>query len=256
MLWVKTALTVGEVARLAGVTVRTLHHYDKIGLVVPADRTESDYRLYGAGDIDRLQEVLFYRELGFALDEISDLLTKPDHDRPSVLTQQRALLRVKADRMMRMIGAIDAALASLEEGTAMTPEEKLEVFGDFDPTDYEKEAKERWGESDAYKQSSERTARYTKEDWAQLGEESDAINASFVRLMRAGIASDSDEAMDVAERHRAHITKWFYDCPEETHAGLGEMYIADARFTANIDKAGDGLAKYMSEAFAANSLRD
>jgi hypothetical protein len=137
----------------------------------------------------------------------------------------------------------------------MTNEEMLEVFGDFDPAQYEDEAKERWSETDAYRQSAQRTARHTKQDWKQLGQEADAINQRFLALMAAGTPAESESAMDVAEEHRAHITKWFYDCPKTMHAGLGQMYIADQRFQENIDKAGVGLAEYSAAAIAANSQR-
>jgi len=137
----------------------------------------------------------------------------------------------------------------------MTNEEMLEVFGDFDPAQYEDEATERWGETVAYKQSAQRTARFTKQDWEQIGQEADAINQRFLDLMAADTPAESEAAMEVAEEHRAHLTKWFYDCPKASHAGLGQMYIADERFQENIDKAGAGLAGYMAAAIGANSQR-
>ena len=131
-----------------------------------------------------------------------------------------------------------------------------QVFGDFDPAKFEDEAKERWGETDAYKQSAARTARYTSQDWEAMKAEMDRIYQRLLDLMAAGAAATDTAAMDVAEQHRAHITKWFYDCPKQAHAGLGQMYVADSRFTENIYKAGEGLAAYLSAAIAANSARD
>ena len=248
-------MTVGEIARLAGVTVRTLHHYDEIGLVTPTDRTEAGYRLYGYREAARLQEVLFFRELGFGLDEIKAIVDEPDYDRPTALANQRGMLEAKADRLLKMVDAVDAAIDAEKRGIAMDKEEMLEVFGGFDPTEYEEEARERWGDTDAYQQSARRTARYTREDWERLGAEAAEINEAFIALMEAGEAAGGPEAMDVAERHRAHISKWFYECSIEIHQGLGQMYVADHRFTENIDKAWPGLAAYMSEAIQANARR-
>ena len=248
-------LTVGAVARLAGVTVRTLHHYDELGLVVPSERSDAGYRIYGRREVERLQEVLLFRELGFGLDEIKSVIDQPGYDRGSVLDRQRELLVAKADRLLDMVEAVDRAMRAQETGMDLTKEEMLEVFGDFDPTEHQQEAQERWGDTDAYKESARRTARYTKDDWLAIGSEADAINQAFIALMEAGSPADSEAAMEVAEQHRAHISKWFYECSLEFHAGLGQMYVADPRFTKNIDKAGAGLAKYMSEAIAANAAR-
>ncbi len=136
----------------------------------------------------------------------------------------------------------------------MTNENTPNGFGGFDPAEYEEEVLERWGDTDAYRESNRRAATYGKEDWQRIGHEADAINAEFIALMEDGVAPDSSAAMAVAERHRAHISKWFYECTAEIHAGLGQMYVADPRFTENIDRAAPGLARYMSEAIAASSV--
>ena len=245
------ASTVGRIAHLAGLTVRTLHHYDEIGLVVPSRRSGAGYRLYGPGDVERLQEVLFFRELGFGLDEIKRIVTGPGYARLPALERQRKLLEIKAERILTMIEAVDGAVAAEREGTRMTNEDMLEVFGDFDPADYEDEVRERWGNTEAYRVSAQRTSRYTKQDWQQLGREAGEINEAFIALMDAGTPADGPAAREVAERHRAHISKWFYECTPEIHAGLGQMYVSDPRFTENIDKAAPGLARYMAEAIAA-----
>jgi len=248
-------MTVGAVAQIAGVTVRTLHHYDEIGLVVPGGRTEAGYRSYGSTEIQRLQEVLFFRELGFALEEIKEIVGRPSYNRAVALERQKELLEARADRMLALIDAVERAAEAERKGTTMSAKESLGVFGDFDPAEYEAEAEERWGESDAYKQSAQRTSRYTKQDWESIKGEADGINQRFLALMAAGTPAESEAAGDVAEEHRAHITKWFYDCSKEIHAGLGQMYVADVRFKENIDKAGAGLAEYMSAAIAANAER-
>ncbi len=250
------AMTVGTVARLAGVTVRTLHHYDEIGLVVPGGRTNSGYRTYGQAEIERLQEVLFFRELGFGLEEIKEIVGRPTYNRAVALERQRELLEARAERLLALIDAVERAAHAERTGIPMSTEDALGVFGDFDPAEYEEEAKERWGDTDAYKQSAARTARHTKQDWEAIKAEMDGIYRQLLDLMAAGAPADDTVAMDVAEQHRAHISRWFYDCPKQLHAGLGQMYVADGRFTENIDKAGEGLAEYLSVAIAANAGRD
>jgi DNA-binding transcriptional MerR regulator len=245
-------MTVGEIARIAGVSVRTLHHYDAVGLVSPARRSEAGYRLYGPADVERLQEVLFFRELGLPLADILRLLDEPS-DRAAVLARQRGMLQRWAERIAAMIEAVDAAVEARRKGTTMTNEEMLGVFGDFDPAEYAGEAEERWGGTDAYRESARRTAGYTKDDWERMARESAGIDAAFVALMEAGAPPDGPEACEVAERHRAHISAWFYECTPEIHAGLGQMYVADERFRERIDRTVPGLAAYMSEAIAANA---
>ncbi|HUU61419.1 MAG TPA: MerR family transcriptional regulator [Acidimicrobiia bacterium] len=248
-------LTIGALARLAGVTVRTLHHYHRIGLVVPEERTGGGYRLYGRSQVERLQEVLFFRELGFGLEEIRRIVDEPSYDRAAALARQRTLLVERAGHLQDLIEAVDGALDAEKRGTRMTNEEMLEVFGDFDPSQYEEEARQRWGDTEAYRESARRTSRYTKADWQQIGREGAEINAAFLALMKAGTPAADPAATAVAERHRAYISKWFYECSPEIHAGLGAMYVTDPRFTASIDRAGPGLARYMSEAIAANAGR-
>ena len=246
-------LTVGAVSDLAGVTVRTLHHYDEIGLVVPAGRTGSGYRTYGPAEIERLQEVLFFRELGFPLEEIKTMVESPAYTRAATLQHQRRLLEQRADRLLTMMDAIDRAVLAERTGVQMSSEDILEVFGDFDPVEHEEEVKQRWGETEAYKQSAQRTARYTKQDWENRKAEADGINRAFLALLADGTPATDSAAMAVAEEHRAHISRWSYDCSVESHAGLGRMYTADERFRKNIDKAGEGLAVYMAAAIAANA---
>jgi hypothetical protein len=125
------------------------------------------------------------------------------------------------------------------------------VFGDFDPTDHEEEAQQRWGTTAAYAQSAQRTSRYTKADWEAIQAGADRIYAGFVALQVKGITPNSPEAAELVEAHREHISRWFYDCTAEIHAGLGKMYVADRRFADNIDKAGPGLSTYMSAAIEA-----
>lgn len=140
-------------------------------------------------------------------------------------------------------------------GMALNPDEILEVFGQDDPARYATEAEERWGETDAYKQSQRRTSRYGKQDWLRIKEEMADIERRMAAAMASGTAPDSADAMDLAEEHRAHIARWFYDCDHPMHRGLGEMYVADVRFAKHYDDVAPGLAAYVSAAVAANAAR-
>ncbi|NNF09279.1 MAG: MerR family transcriptional regulator [Acidimicrobiia bacterium] len=244
-------LTVGQIARLAGVSVRTLHHYDELGLVQPAGRTPAGYRLYDRGGVRRLQEVLFFRELGFGLDEIRELMEEPEYQRRTALQRQRSLLEAQAHRTAAMIEAIERALDAEEEGEEMTDEELLGVFGDFDPAAYEQEAQERWGDTAQYRQSATRTAAYSADDWETISAEVGGIYQEFVQLLEAGVDPSDETAAAAVDRHREHISRWYYECTPEIHAGLGHMYVADERFTRTIDATADGLAAYLSAAIAA-----
>ena len=140
-------------------------------------------------------------------------------------------------------------------GTDLTPEEQKELFGEGFSEEYAREAEERWGDTDAWRQSRERTTRYTKDDWRRIAAEGDEITARFAALKRAGTAADAVEAMDAAEAHRAHVDRWFYDLGYPMHRGLAAMYVADARFTKTYDDREPGLAQYVHDAIQANADR-
>lgn len=242
--------TVGQVARLAGISVRTLHHYDEVGLLEPSERRANGYRAYTDDDLGRLQRILTYRELDLGLDEIRAILAGEANAVEALRAAQRRL-EVRVERLLRIGGALASAIQHELRGEPMQPEEKLEVFGDFDPTEFEAEAEERWGSTDAYAESMRRTRSYTADDWKRHQLETTAIYQALLSLMAAGTPADSAEAAEQVDAHRDLINRWFYDCSPEVHAGLGQMYVADPRFTANIDKAGPGLAAYLSAAIEA-----
>jgi DNA-binding transcriptional MerR regulator len=241
--------TVGQIAKLSGLTVRTLHHYDDIGLLTPSERGDNGYRRYTDGDLERLRQILVYRELGLGLDEIASIVDR-EVDPSEALLAERRHISDRIERLRAIAEMIDATVETQRKGMTMTPEEKLSVFGDFDPAEYEEEAKERWGDTDAYAQSVRRTSSYTKADWENINDEADGIYDRFVGLMDAGNAPGDAQTAKVVDAHRAHISRWFYECSPEIHAGLGVMYVQDPRFTENIDKHGTGLAQYMSDAIA------
>jgi DNA-binding transcriptional MerR regulator len=246
--------TVGQVAALTHVSVRTLHHYDEIGLLSPSGRTEAGYRRYSEGDLERLRQILFYRELGFSLDRIA-LVVNGDGDTLAHLVEQQRLLHGQIERLQAMAVAVARALETEQMGIALTPEERFEVFGTFKPEDHEDEVRARWGETPAFVESRRRTASYSKADWLRIKAEAADIVAAFVTTMRSGTPPTNVAAMDLAERHRQHISQWFYACSRNTHAGLGEMYVSDPRFTAVYEQAATGLAVFMRDAIVANAAR-
>jgi DNA-binding transcriptional MerR regulator len=248
-----TPWTVGEVAALGRVSVRTLHHYDEMGLVRPERRSDAGYRLYGHDDLERLQQVLFFKELGFSLEEIRAVLDDPGFDRTEALIVQRELLARKTAHLQAMIGTLDKAIEADQKGITMNEKDLFKVFGGEDPTQYEDEARERWGDTDAYKESRRRTKSYTKDDWLRIKAELDAVEAEFAASMTAGTAPDSPGAMALAERARLGIDQAFYPCSHEMHANLGRMYVSDSRFAKHYDDRAAGLAHYVCDAILANA---
>jgi DNA-binding transcriptional MerR regulator len=247
------SLTVGAAARLAGVTVRALHHYDEIGLLTPSGRSDAGYRHYADADLERLQRILFYRELGFGLDEIKTVMTDGSADATAHLRRQHAMLLDRIKRLERMVVAVEKALEARTMGINLTAEERFEVFGDFDPDQHAEEVQERWGDTDAYRESARRTKAYTKADWQRINAEGQAATQKMVTAMRAGLPANTPEAMEGAEAHRLQIDRAFYPCSYEMHVGLAEMYLADPRFTATYEKIAPGLAQYVHDAIKANA---
>jgi len=243
------AFTVGELAKLTGITVRALHHYDEIGLVVPSQRTPAGYRLYDDKDVIRLQQVLLFRELGLPLDEIAFAIDEAG-TREELLRKHREVLMAKRSRIDAMLAALDSALVSLAKGQVMQPDDVKNMFGGFDPSQYEDEVKERWGDTDAYKESMRRTKKYGKAEWDQIQADWQKIYGDMAALMKAGTPVANPAVQALVDAHRAHIDRWFYPCSKDMHRGLGAMYVADERFKANLDGHGTGFAQYLSDAIA------
>jgi len=244
--------TVGSLAAASGVTVRTLHHYDRIGLLVPSERSAAGYRRYTSDDVVRLGHIVAYRACGLGLTQIASLLD--GDDRAEHLRRQVALLATRRDEIDAQLSVLRRTLEADAMGINLDPEEILEVFGEHDPTQYAQEARDRWGETDAYRESHRRTSSYTKADWARLGEEKAEIESGFVACLDAGVESADPRAKELAERHRQHIDRWFYPCSYEMQVGLADMYVADPRFTAHYDDQRPGLAEYVRDAIYANAL--
>ncbi|MFC5214257.1 MerR family transcriptional regulator [Streptomyces coerulescens] len=247
--------SVGQVAGFAGVTVRTLHHYDDIGLLVPGERSHAGHRRYNEADLDRLQQILFYRELGFPLEEVAALLDDPDADPREHLRRQHELLTARIEKLRKMAEAVEHAMEARKMGINLTPEERFEVFGDNDPEQYAEETERRWGNTEAYAESQRRAATYTKEDWQRMQAEAADWSERYIALLAAGEPATGEGAMDLAEEHRQHIGSWYYECGYEMHQCLAEMYVADERFTAFYDSMRPGFAEHLRAAIVANAAR-
>lgn len=253
---VLTVLTVGQVAERFGVTVRTLHHYDAIGLLSPSARSHAGYRLYTEEDVTRLQHVVVYRRLGFSLEEIAQLLD--DGTQPALLEhlrRQRSAVVSRLDELSELVTAIDRALEKEMTGVNLTKEEQRELFGDGFSDEYAAEAQDRWGDTEAWRQSQQRTSRYTKADWEEIKAEAEEVNAAFVAALEAGEPATSEAAMDAAERARLHIHERFYSLTADFHRNLGDLYVSDPRFTKTYEDIRPGLAQYVRDAIHANADR-
>ncbi len=234
--------------------MRTLHHYDEIGLLRPSGRTPSGYRRYDDADLDRLQQILFYRELGFSLDDIASVLDDRGVSPSEHLRRQHRLLSARITRLQEMAAAVEEALEAQAMGIKLTPEEKFEIFGEG-YLEYEAEAEQRWGGSDAWKQSQRRAAELTKEDWVRVKAEGDAIMRRISEAVRSGTAPDSAQGMAVAEEHRQHVSRNFYQCTYGMQRSLAEMYVADPRFAATYEQEVEGGAVWFHDAVLANADR-
>lgn len=240
-------LSVSELAKRALVSVRTLHYYDEIGLLKPAYITDANYRYYNEESLRRLELILYYRELDFPLTEIAEILNKSDFDRDLALAQQARLLKLKRDRLTRLIAQLETSIKggamSFEEFDMSEIEEAKEKYG--------KEAEERWGHTDAYQESARKAKSYGPQDWERIKNEQDVIYRGFAELAAQGADPASEEARTLVIAWQDNITRNFYHCTNEILAGLGQMYVADPRFTTTIDKYGEGTAAFKSAAIAA-----
>ncbi|HEU5007594.1 MAG TPA: MerR family transcriptional regulator [Jatrophihabitantaceae bacterium] len=246
--------SIGDVAALAHVSVRTLHHYDEIGLLSPSDRTAAGHRRYSTSDLDRLHQILVYRQLDFGLDAIAAMLADPGTGTDAHLRNQHAMLRNRMDRDRRLLAALENEMEARAMGMSLTPEEQFELFGtDKVGGEWHEEAEQRWGDTDAWRESQRRTAAYSKQDWEQLKAESDAGLRAYADAMASGVPADGSQAMELAEQNRLFICRWFYDCSHDMHRSLAAMYVGDERFRATYDAVAPGLAAYVHDAVIANA---
>ena len=238
-------MTVSQVSRLTGVSVRTLHHYDRIGLLRPAEVTEAGYRLYGENELERLQQILFFRELEFPLQDIGKIINSSSFDRNKALDQQIELLEMKKEHLENLL--------LYARGIRMTGVKHMDfkVFDTRKMDEYAREAKQQWGKTEAYKEFEEKTKDWTEDTAGGIAAEMMAIFAEFGRIMSNGAKPDEADAQTLVQKLRDYITEHFYNCTPQILAGLGQMYTGDGRFTENIDKAGGvGTADFAGKAIA------
>ena len=238
-------LRIGELAGRAGVSVRMLRHYDAMGLLRPVAATESGYRLYDRAALDRLRRIRYLRSLDFPLEEIARMLDGTQRDTALALARHRELMKARRERIDAILSQLDRAIA----GEPIAPkEEKTMTQWEEIKRQYADEARERWGNTDAHRESERRDAVRTPEQQNEALAEMDAILQAFAeaRMLNAAYA----RAQALVARLKAHITQRHYPCTDEILAGLGVMYAQDARFQRNIDRFGEGTAAFMSRAIA------
>ena len=233
-------MQIKEFAEFTGVSVRTLHYYDEIGLLKPCYVDEhTGYRFYDKNSLLRMQEILFYRELDFPLKSISEIISSENYDKKKALSEQKKLLILKKERLDRLISAIDDAVKG---------ENVMDAFDNSEFENYKAEIQEKWGNTDAYKEYADKTKNYSKNNWQSMTDGLNDILAEFAVCMKNGNEPDSDEAQSLVKRLQNHITETCYTCTKEILASLGQMYVLDERFKNNIDKNGDGTAEFINKA--------
>ena len=236
-------MTVNEVSRLTGVSIRTLQYYDRIGLLHPAKYTEAGYRLYDDAALETLQQILLFRELQFPLKDIKKIISSPDFDRSKALGQQIELLKLKKEHIENLI---DLAVGIKAMGV------KKLTFSAFDTKkmdEYAAQAKASWGKTPAYREFEERSKGRTKEDDRKIQQGMIDIFAQFGKIRETDPAAE--EAQALVKKLQAYITEHFYTCTKEILGGLGKMYAGGGDFTTNIDRmGGEGTAEFASRAIA------
>lgn len=241
--------TVKQLAKLAGISVRTLHYYDEIGLLTPSFIHENGYRYYEEKELVRLQQILFFRELDFSLEKIKMIMHSPTYDQLAALEDQKRLLEVKKERVNNMITLISKTIDSLKGGETMSNDDKYSAFTDPTYQKYKDEVEQRWGNTDAYKQSMERVGKMSKADLEKVKAEAGEITKNIAELMNSGHSAESTEVQEQIDRFYKHLHH-FYDPSYEMFKRLGQMYVEDSRFTATYEKIASGLAVFMRDAMA------
>jgi DNA-binding transcriptional MerR regulator len=251
--------TVQELAKLAGTNRRTLQHYDDIGLLKPERTTANNYRRYTRDDILQLQQIMFFRELDFSLNEIGKILNSPNFDMKKALGDHRTLIGLRRKRLDNLIKTIDETIQRLDSEknlknhnnqTCMTDKDLYASFSKEEEQTYAAEAKERWGHTEAYKRSQERYGKMSKSQKDAAAKSSHDLMIEIAECFKSGMPAAGKEMQELIARHYEGL-RTFYDPNPEMYRGLGEMYVADPRFTAFYDKYAEGLAPYMRDAMIA-----
>ncbi|WP_404870329.1 MerR family transcriptional regulator [Kitasatospora griseola] len=253
------SFSVGQVAGFAGVTVRTLHYYDREGLLSPSERSAAGYRLYNDRDLARLQQILFYRELGFPIEEIRSILADPRATALSHLKERHRQLNEQIATLQKLVEVAEQAIEVERTGVRLSPEERFDIFGEVRwDLSYATDAQLKWADSPRQRESMERAARHSKADWRQLMAESTEWRRELIVAFEDGQPADGERAMDLAEQHRAHVERWFTPCPPEAHRLIAADYLTDPRAFAMLVPPSEqlpGLARFLHVAIEANARR-
>jgi DNA-binding transcriptional MerR regulator len=245
-------LTVGAAAAHAGVTVRTLHHWDAIGLVSPSERTPGGYRLYTAADVTRIHRVLIYRELGLSLESIGELLHAPISDTAASLHRQRAQLLDHVSRLQQMVASVDRMIEAADVGILLSPEEQVAIFGsDWQPS-WVTEAHDRWGHTPQWAQYAENAAGRSTQDWQQIADNVKTLDHDLAAAKRADVKPGTEQANALAQRHRASINAYFH-CTASMHVCLGKTYTTNPGYVAHYEAIEPGLSNWLRSIIEANA---
>ncbi|PKO02071.1 MAG: MerR family transcriptional regulator [Chloroflexi bacterium HGW-Chloroflexi-5] len=237
-------LSIKQVSSLAGVSVRTLHFYDQIGLLIPQRTRENNYRFYTQESLLKLQQILFYREMAFSLDQIAAILNQPDFDLVEALEEHRDALKGKAKRLNTLLETIDNTISNLKGQKDMTQTQYFRGFSDEQQAEYEKEAAQKW-DPEMVHESNRRYKNLSQAEKDALGAKGERITLALRDAMPKGVNAPEVQAL-VGEWQR-HIS-FFSDCPDEMLLGLGTMYMDDPRFKAFYDRIDPKLAEFFAEA--------
>lgn len=250
------SLTVGEVAEILGVTVRTLHHWDQIGLASPSERTWSDYRLYTATDLARLQRIAVYRELDMSLAEIAALLDDPDTDPVASLTAQKERILEKVSRLADLERGVDRMIEAHRNGILLTVEQEREIFGDGWDPDWTRQAREKWGGTAQWSEYAERGAKRSPEQWVQLQRAMADLEGRLGAAVRDGVLPGSDAADALVDEHREVFSN-FFTLSVSMQVCLGRMYEASAGssadFAEHYESVAPGLTSWLRQAIDARA---
>jgi DNA-binding transcriptional MerR regulator len=241
--------TVQRLARLAGVSTRTLRYYDEIGILKPARLNSSGYRIYGQAEVDLLQQILFYRELGLSLDRIKKMITHPSFDKRKALKDHREQLIHKRKRLDVLIANVEKTIAFMEGKISMTDEEKFEGFKrrmiDENERKYGKEIREKYGD-DSVSRSNEKLKNMTQGEYEEVTHLEKQVMATLVEAFKTGDPA-GELAQKAADLHKQWLTCYWSEYSQEAHAALAQMYVDDDRFKAYYDQQ-PGMAEFLRDA--------
>lgn len=239
--------TIGALAKLAGVSVRTLHYYDELGLLRPSSRTKAGYRQYDQQDLIRLQQIMFYRELDVPLQAIEDILDAESFHPIKALQRHRVGLVARCERLLNLIETVDRTITQMEEGgMGIKDEELFSAFSAEEAERYRRQARETWGEQ-RVETAEYKLKQLSKQEWEKIQQEGEYVAEQLAMLLDRPV--DDPEVQRYVARHHAWIEN-FYPAPAEVYRGLGQMYVEHPEFRAYYDQYAEGLADFLQEAMA------